>query len=301
MRLVFLSLLPLLLLGCSSSSTDDASRESPAASSEAPAEVATPDPLASVLDMQPDDVKARYVYRNPEQTLRFIGVEPGMTVLEGLPGGGWYSRILMQYLGEGGKLLAANYSLSMYPLFSFANEEMLARQAAWQENWRTSTEGWGDAATEAFHFGSMPDELRETADVVFFPRVLHNATRFQNEGKGEFLDEILADAFAVLKPGGVLGIVQHEARPDKSDDWANGSRGYIKKSFVITAAEAAGFEFVAESDINENPTDQPGDDDIVWRLPPSLATSRDDEELRASMQAIGESNRMTLKFSKPSP
>ena len=74
---------------------------------------------------------------------------------------------------------------------------------------------------------------------------------------------------------------------------------HLKKSFVISLMEEAGFEFVAESDINNNPKDQAGEGDIVWRLPPSLATSRDNPELRAEMEAIGESNRMTLKFRKP--
>ena len=84
-----------------------------------------------------------------------------------------------------------------------------------------------------------------------------------------------------------------------SDEFADGSHGYLKKSFVIAAAEAAGFEFVAESDVNANPKDQPSEDDIVWRLPPSLRTSQDDPELRAELEAVGESNRMTLKFRKP--
>jgi predicted methyltransferase len=83
------------------------------------------------------------------------------------------------------------------------------------------------------------------------------------------------------------------------DEFADGSRGYLKKGFVIAAAEKAGFEFVAESDVNANPKDQPSEDDIVWRLPPTLGTSGEDPELRAELEAVGESNRMTLKFRKP--
>ena len=145
--------------------------------------------------------------------------------------------------------------------------------------------------------GSMPEEYQGTADVVFFPRVLHNLANY--ESQGGFLTTALADAYAVLKPGGTFGVVQHHARDDMSDEFADGSRGYLKKDFVIAAAEAAGFEFVAESDINGNPKDQPGAEDIVWRLPPTLATSAEDEELKAEYMAIGESNRMTLKFRKP--
>jgi predicted methyltransferase len=129
--------------------------------------------------------------------------------------------------------------------------------------------------------------------------MLHNVWRFQSEGKGDYLDMALKDAYNALKPGGVLGVVQHHARDDVSDEWANGSHGYMKKQFVIDKVVAAGFEFVAESDINANPKDQPSDDDVVWRLPPTYATSGDDEALKAKYAAIGESNRMTLKFRKP--
>ena len=110
---------------------------------------------------------------------------------------------------------------------------------------------------------------------------------------------VVADAHAVLKPGGTFGVVQHHARDEMSDEFADGSHGYLKKAFVIAAAETAGFEFVGESDINANPNDQPTAEDIVWRLPPTLATSRDNPELQAELEAVGESNRMTLKFRKP--
>ena len=96
-----------------------------------------------------------------------------------------------------------------------------------------------------------------------------------------------------------MGVVQHHARDEMPDEWATGANGYLKKQFVIDQMEAAGFEFVAESDINANPKDQPTTEDFVWRLPPSLVTSREDPELRKKMLAIGESNRMTLKFRKP--
>jgi len=109
----------------------------------------------------------------------------------------------------------------------------------------------------------------------------------------------LADAYTVLKPGGVVGVVQHQAPAGRSDDWADGSRGYLNRDTLLGQFEAAGFEFVGESDVNQNPKDIPGEDEIVWRLPPGLQTSRDDPELKAKYQAIGESNRMTLLFRKP--
>ena len=255
--------------------------------------------LAAVLDAQPEEIKARYEHRHPLETLEFFGIEPGMTLLEGLPGGGWYTRLLLPYLGEDGRLIGASYSLELFPLFSFATEEFLAEQATWLTDWPAEAEAWrGDngASISAFHFGSMPEEMAGTADAVLFVRMLHNLALFESEG---FLSEALADVYDVLKPGGVFGVVQHHAPDDLPDEWADGSNGYLKKQFVIDKAEAAGFEFVAESDINANDADQPTVEDFVWRLPPSLDTSDEDPELRAQYEAIGESNRMTLKFRKP--
>lgn len=256
--------------------------------------------LDEVLASQPDDVQARYAYRNPKQTIAFFGIEPGMTVVEGLPGAGWYTKLLLPYLGAEGTLIAADYAMEMWPLFSFGTEEFIAARSQWPEAYKTTAGEWqGDdgAAIETFRFGSMPDEFAGTADVVMYARVLHNLARFRDEG--DYLVTALNDAYRALKPGGVFGVVQHQAREDKSDDWADGSRGYLKKSFVIEQAEKAGFVFEAESDINENPADQPGADDVVWRLPPSLRGSDEDPERKAAMQAIGESNRMTLRFRKP--
>jgi predicted methyltransferase len=258
--------------------------------------------LASVLAAQSDEAKARYEYRHPGETIGFFGIEPGMTVVEGLPGGGWYTKILLPYLGSEGRLIGANYPLDLYKNFAFATDEYMAEMSQWLETWPADAEEWrgeDGASIGAFWFGAMPEEMAGTADAVFFVRMLHNTWRFQSEGKGDYLDMALNDAYRVLKPGGILGVVQHHARDDVSDEWANGSHGYMKQKFVVDKAVAAGFEFVAASDINANPKDQPTGDDVVWRLPPTLGTSGDDEELKAKYTAIGESNRMTLKFRKP--
>ena len=134
-------------------------------------------------------------------------------------------------------------------------------------------------------------------DAVLLIRAVHNLARF--ESQGGFLTAAIQNTFDILKPGGVVGIVQHQARDEMPDEWADGSKGYLKKSFVIDLMERTGFELVGESDINQNPKDQPTAEDIVWRLPPSLATSKDNDELKNSLESIGESNRMTLKFKKP--
>lgn len=307
---LFLAVSVLLVAACGGPSGNESAAPAPApaeqraeSASEA-ADAAEPGPsdrLDAVLAAQPDEVKARYEYRHPKETLTFFGVEPGMTVVEGLPGGGWYTKILVDYLGEDGRIIGANYDLDMYPLFSWMTDERYEQLKSWSETFPEEAKGWaeGDIAVEAFHFGSMPESLAGTADTVLLIRALHNAARFQKAGEGPFLDQILADSFAALKPGGVLGIVQHHARDDMSDEFADGSRGYLKKDYVIAEAEEAGFELAAESDVNANAADQPSGDDVVWRLPPSYAGSRDDPEKQAVVDAIGESNRMTLKFVKP--
>ncbi|MDH3303607.1 MAG: methyltransferase [Gammaproteobacteria bacterium] len=294
--IVLLLALPLVACQPATESQTDSADEKPAATAPAKEDAR----LVRVLDAQPEEVKARYQYRHPKETLEFFGIESGMTVVEGLPGRGWYTRILLPYLGKDGHLIGATYAMDMWPNFAFANAEFLKMQSTWATDWPVGAEEWRDedsASVGAFNFGSMPEALAGTADVVFLARVLHNLANFEEEGG--FLTEALADSYSLLKPGGVLGIVQHQARDDMSDEFADGSHGYLKKSFVIATAQKAGFEFVAESDINENPSDQPGEDDVVWRLPPSFGTSQDNPELKAEMAAIGESNRMTLKFRKP--
>jgi predicted methyltransferase len=256
--------------------------------------------LAGVLAAQPDDVKARYEYRHPQETLEFFDIQPGMTVLETLPGGGWYSKVLLPYLGADGHLIGANYAQEIWPLFGFFSEERIEEMKTWVTDWPVEAEEWRDensASVSAFILGSIPDDVKGTADRAVIVRTLHNLTRFN--GQGGFLDSSIADVFAALKPGGLAGVVQHEARDDRPDEWADGSRGYIKKSFVIEQMENAGFEYVGEIDVNQNPSDQPGDADIVWRLPPTMMGSQDNPEQAAAVTAIGESNRMTLKFRKP--
>jgi len=258
--------------------------------------------LDDVLAAQPEAVQARYEARNPKATLEFFGIEPGMTVVEALPSNGWYSKILIPYLGEDGRLIGANYPLSLFENFGFATPEFMESIANWPETFPVDAQEWCDegcASVDGFWLGELPEPLEGSADAALFIRALHNMARFQNAGVDQFLDQAMADAFAVLKPGGVLGIVQHEISEDVSDEAATGDGGYLKRSFVIAQAEAAGFVLDEASDINANPEDQAGEGDIVWRLPPSLGTSQDDPELRAEMEAIGESNRMTLRFRKP--
>jgi predicted methyltransferase len=256
--------------------------------------------LEQILQAQPEDVIARYDWRNPQATIEFFGLKPGMTVMEALPGGGWYSKILMPYLGNEGKIIGADYAADMFVLFGFFSPERLEAKKTWVATWTIEAQSWkkeDSANVSAFQFGSMPKTMANSADAVVFIRALHNVARFENTGG--YLTKAMNDAFRVLKPGGIVGVVQHKAPETATDEWASGANGYLKQAFVIAKMQEAGFEFVASSDINNNPKDQPGAEDIVWRLPPSLSTSREDTKLKEKMQAIGESNRMTLKFRKP--
>lgn len=258
--------------------------------------------LDEVLAAQPEDVKARYQYRHPKETLMFFGIEPGMTVVDTLPGEpGWYGPILVSYLGPEGKLIGADYSIDMWTHFEgYATPEFLEKKKAWTDDYVASFDnvgGDGAAEVDAFVYGALPEEMKGTADAVLMFRAFHHFNRLEDEGG--FRTRALQDVKDVLKPGGVVGVVQHRAPESASDEWAEGDAGYVKESAVIDAFENAGFELVAKSEINANPKDQPTEEDFVWRLPPSLGTSRDNPELKAQMEAIGESDRMTLLFRKP--
>ena len=256
--------------------------------------------LDAVLATQDDAAKQRYQYRHPKETLQFFGIEPGMTVVEVLPGGGWYTKILLPYLGDQGTVIGADYPLALWSNFNFMTPERLEAKKTWVTDWIADATEWkteNSASLNAFQFAAMPESVQGTADAVLFIRALHNLHRF--EDKGGYLTAALADSFAALKPGGTLGIVQHRGAEDQPDSWADGNNGYLKQSRIIELMTSAGFEFVAESAINSNPKDQAVEGDAVWRLPPVLSGSKDDPVKKAAAQAIGESNRMTLKFRKP--
>lgn len=255
--------------------------------------------LETVLAAQPEAVKARYQYRHPMETLEFLGIKPGMTVADTLPGS-YYGNIFLPYLGDDGKLIGVSYSIAHRELDYADNAERMARFRAWPETYVAEAKTWrGDGKTEidAFLFGAMEDDIKGTVDAFLLFRAMHHLNKY--EDRIGTRSDAFADIYAALKPGGIVGIVQHRAPADSSDEWAKGFNGYIKQAPLIANMEAAGFEFFGASEVNANPKDQPEEGDYVWRLPPSLGTSRDDPEKRALMQSIGESDRMTLKFRKP--
>ena len=254
--------------------------------------------LIEAIESRSAAEQARDSARHPAETLEFFRLEPGMTVAEGLPGGGWYTRILANYLGQDGALYGVNYAQRMWPMFSFATEEFVKEQKQATAKFDNTVRGFTDNGIKArgFTFSTVPSEISGSVDRVLLIRALHNLNRF--EATAGTRSQALAAVRSMLKKDGLVGVVQHRAPESADDAWADGSSGYLKQSAVIAMFEDAGFELMAESSINANPKDQPGPNDIVWRLPPSYNGSDDDPDKRAAMKAIGESNRMTLLFRK---
>jgi predicted methyltransferase len=258
------------------------------------------DTLVRLLTARSEEDRSRDTFRHPAATLAFFQVAPGMTVAEGLPSGGWYTRILAGYLGGGGTLYGVNYADRMLSMFSFATPEWVEKRKAATALFPEQVAGYTDNGITArgFTFETVPADVSGTVDRVLLIRALHNLNRF--EAKAQTRSRALAAIHHMLREGGLVGVVQHRAPESAPDDWADGSSGYLKQTAVIRMFEEAGFELVSQSEINANPNDQPGTDDIVWRLPPSLRGSEEDADRRAAMLAIGESDRMTLLFRKGS-
>ena len=263
-----------------------------------PAWAEVPEALLQAIDARSAEDRARDGARHPAETLDFFKLEPGMTVVEALPGGGWYTRILAPYLGGEGALYGVNYADRMWPMFSFADEEWIASRLEETAQFPERVAEFTDNGISArgFTFESVPPKVVGTVDRVLIIRALHNLNRFEEQAGTR--TRALASVRSMLKDDGLVGVVQHRAPESADDAWADGSHGYLKQSAVIASFEQAGFQLVARSEINANTRDKPGPEDIVWRLPPSLRTSKDNPQLRAAMEAIGESDRMTLLFRK---
>lgn len=255
------------------------------------------DTLNAVLASRSDEDTVRDDARQPLETLTFFQVKPGMTVAEALPGGGWYTRILANYLGQDGTLYGVNYPDSLWPMLSYASPEWIAQRIAATDNFTAKVATFTDngITTQGFTFDTVPPEVEGTVDRVLLIRALHNLNRFQQ--KAGTSSQALTATHAMLKKDGLVGVVQHRAPATASEEWADGNKGYLNEAAVIAMFAEAGFALVAQSEINANPLDQPSGEDSVWRLPPSLRGSNDDEQ-REAMVAIGESDRMTLLFRK---
>ena len=227
---------------------------------------------------------ARDRYRNPKATLDFFEVDPNDTVVEIWPGGGWYTEILAPYLtAGGGKLYAAAPDWGRSGL-----QKLQQADAQLYGSIEVIDFPAFDAAAKR-----VPDG---TADVVLTFRNVHNwRMGYRRDDKQDYSGAAFKQIYAMLKPGGILGIVDHRLPEGASADRERTS-GYIKTSTVRRLAEEAGFKFVASSEINANPRDTADWPEGVWTLPPVLTLQDQDRE---KYLAIGESDRMTLKFVKP--
>lgn len=272
-----------------------------AVETEAELEITNADILMAALDAQPPEAKARYDARNPGETLQFFGVEPGMTIVEALPGGGWYTKILMPYLGPEGTIVGAHYPDAIWgKIIPNITEEGLQRRIDATANWPNRAAEWTDKGSpdiKSYQMTAAPEELKGTVDGVLFVRALHNLNRA--EASDGYFSTTIAESYQLLKPGGFVGVVQHRAPEENSDEWAVGNAGYLKENYVVDSFEAAGFELIDASEINANPKDNPTEEDFVWRLPPSLATTEEGTPEQDTFLDIGESDRMTLLFKKP--
>lgn len=264
----------------------------PHAAPETPPHAAGQAPAAAELDTvlagdwrEPANV-ARDVWRHPKETLGFFGVTPDQRVLEISPGRGWYTEILVPLLRERGHYVGAVSDPAAAPdervrdYFAKSNADLRAKLAARPDVYGTVELREIDGARPDF---GAPGSV----DTVLTFRNVHN---WLTAGQAEAM---FKGFYEVLKPGGVLGVVEHRAAGEVPP---GDKSGYVGQDQVIGLARAAGFEFEASSEINANPADTKDHEAGVWSLPPSLRLGDKD---RDKYLAIGESDRMTLRFRKP--
>jgi predicted methyltransferase len=263
---------PLLLAVTLAAITPSAAHAAPAPSDPIAAAVAGPD--------RTDANRARDRYRHPLETLAFFGVAPDQTLAEYAPGGGWYTEILGPLLREKGRYIAL---ISANPRVEESTAKLFAaRKAALGPHARIATL---DAATG--DTGLAPASV----DTILTFRNIHNLIMNSDVAA----PNVFAAFYKALKPGGVLGVVDHRL-PEDRDSGLEKKSGYLKRSTIVKFATDAGFRLVGESEVNANPRDKADYPRGVWTLPPTLTNGEVD---KATYLAIGESDRMTLKFVKP--
>jgi predicted methyltransferase len=229
--------------------------------------------------------KTRDAARHPHETLSFFGLKQNMTVVELSPGSGWYTEILAPYLREQGRFIAAGPDPK-------SDREGARRAAArFQAKLDANPAAFNKVQLGVFEPTSNYNYApKGSVDLVLTFRNIHNWVPAGESG----LKSVFASAYDSLKPGGVFGVVEHRL-PANQVQSAVAERGYVHQAYVIKLAESVGFTLAAQSEINANANDKADHPIGVWALPPSYANKEVD---RATYEAIGESDRMTLKFVK---
>jgi predicted methyltransferase len=244
--------------------------------------------LKSLVDgpQRSEKNRARDIYRHPYEVLTFFGVTPTSAIVEILPGGsGYWTEILAPYLKDQGRYIAANSEKAS------TSEELRKDNAAFDAKMAADPALYGKVETTEFAGDRFPIAPPASADFVLTFRNIHNWMAAGDT------DAVFRTFYAALKPGGVLGVVEHRGSADQPQDPLAKS-GYVREDVAIGFAEAAGFKLVARSEVNANPKDTKDYSVGVWALPPTYRLKDQD---RAKYAAIGESDRFVLKFVKPAP
>lgn len=249
--------------------------------------VASIDPfLASPIRSDAD--KSRDQYRHPKETVAFFQIDPKGKIGEYAPGGGWWTTILAPWIiSNGGQF----YGIGFNPSTTALGEQGMANAANFPTSFPTRMHEKLNMPTgiNAIHTGDLSGH-EGTFDFIMATRMMHNMLRWG------VVDLELQALGKLLKPGGLIGIEQHRAKADAPDAYVDGSKGYLKESQVIAIMERNGFELVAKSEINANPNDPANHAEGVWTLPPALRGATEADKPR--LEAIGESDRMTMLFRK---
>jgi predicted methyltransferase len=230
-----------------------------------------------------DANKARDKYRHPKETLLFFGLKPNMTVVEITPGAGWYTEILAPVM-RGGVYYAAIFQITEKSSETQRNNDRIFRAKL-----AGDADRYGKVQLSVLAPNAIQVAPAGSADMVLTFRNVHN---WAKAGTADAMFKAFYDA---LKPGGILGVKDHRAKPDMPFEKQIES-GYMTEVWVIETAQKAGFKLENKSDINANPKDSKDHPSGVWTLPPTLRLGEKDRE---KYLAIGESDRMTLKFVKP--
>jgi predicted methyltransferase len=236
-------------------------------------------------DHRSDAHRARDRYRHPKETLQFFGFRQDMSVMEVSPGGaGWYTEILAPALREHGEYYAAGWDPNSTSEYAKTNSKKFADKLA------SRPELYDRAKVVALQ---APNALKPvpdgTVDMVLTFRNIHG---WMGNDSADAMFKAMYDA---LKPGGILGVVEHRAKADKPQD-PKAESGYVRTDALVALAEKAGFKLIGQSEVNANPKDTADHPQGVWSLPP---TFRGGDVDRARFAAIGESDRQTLRFRKP--